>query len=141
VGGMWEYGRFFDIVKPGLDPEIAKRIKPRLNYTGQITRRSGTRASRPSACAPARTTLSDSRTSIPSITGPATAELIDPEHLRLAAQYHIEALRTLADSRRTCSTQVSVRVCHKDGVSSTCTATRSAVYGRRDLRQDLPKAT
>ena len=31
---MWEYGRFFDLVKAGLDPGIVKRLRPRINYRG-----------------------------------------------------------------------------------------------------------
>jgi Zn-dependent M28 family amino/carboxypeptidase len=34
VGGMREYGRFFDIVKAGLDPGMLEKIRPRINYRG-----------------------------------------------------------------------------------------------------------
>jgi membrane dipeptidase len=68
-------------------------------------------------------------------------DLIDPEHLRLAAQYHVEALRTLANSRANLlDPAFRAEFVHKDAVVADLHCdTISRFMAGEDLRQDLPK--
>lgn len=142
VGGMWEYGRFFDIVKAGLDPETAKMLLPRVNYRGSdhtafwgkgvtaISLRTGKDYT---------LKLDDEH---PEYHRPGDRpELIDPEHLRLAAQYHVEVIRTLANSKENLfDPKFRAEFVHKDAaVADLHCDTISRFMAGEDLRQDLPK--
>ncbi len=141
VGGMWEYGRFYDIVKAGLDPGIVKRLRPRINYRGSdhtsfwdkrvtaISLRTGSNLN---------LGLDDEH---PEYHRPGDRpELIDPEHLRVAAQYHVEAIRTLANSKADFfDPQFRAEFVHKDAaVADLHCDTISRFMEGEDLRQDLP---
>ena len=142
IGGMWEYGRFFEIVKAGLDPEIAKRLRPRINYRGSdhtsfwnkgvtsISLRTG-KDFNPG--------LDDEH---PEYHRPGDRpELIDPERLQTAAQYHVEALRVLANARQDLfDPRFRAEFVHKDAaVADLHCDTISRFMAGEDLRQDLPK--
>ena len=139
---MWEYGRFYDIVKAGLDPEIVKRLRPRINYRG---------SDHTSFWGKGVTAIS-LRTGKDFDLGPDDEhpeyhrpgdrpELIDPEHLRVAAQYHVEALRTLASTGEDLmDSRHRVEFVHKDAaVADLHCDTISRFMEGEDLRLDLPQ--
>ena len=142
VGGMWEYGRFFDIVKPGLDPEITKKIRPRLNYHGSDHTSFWNKGVTSISLRTGKDYTLGLDDEHPEYHRPGDRpELIDPEHLRLAAQYHIEALRTLADSRENMfGPAIRSEFVHKDAavVDMHCD-TISRFMAGEDFRQDLTK--
>jgi len=100
VGGMYEYGQLYDIIKAKMDEETKKKLRYRLNYYGSdhtsfwakgvasISLRTGNILTR---------TLDDEH---PEYHYPGDRpELIESELLRLAAQYHYDILINLANSR------------------------------------------
>jgi membrane dipeptidase len=142
VGGMWEYGEFYDIIKAKLDPEIVKRLRPRVNYRGSdhtafwnkgvtaISLRTGLELT---------SGLDDEH---PEYHRPGDRpQLIDPEHLRLAAQYHVDVLRILANAKENLlAPKFRAEFVHKDAaVADLHCDTISRFMAGEDLRQDLPK--
>jgi membrane dipeptidase len=142
VGGMWEYGRFYDIFRAGLDPEMVKKLQPRVNYRGSdhtafwakgvtaISLRTGKDLTRK---------LDDEH---PEYHYPGDRpELIDPEHLREAAQYHIDALRVLGSAKENLlDPKFRAEFIHKDAtVADLHCDTIGRFMAGEDLRQDLPK--
>jgi membrane dipeptidase len=141
VGGMWEYGRFYEIVKAGLDPQTVQKLKPRLNYRGSdhtafwakgvtaISLRTGEILTEK---------LDDEH---PEYHHPGDRpELIDPELLRLAAQYHVDIIRHLANWRENLlDPKFRAEFVHKDAtvVDLHCDTIGRFLDGE-DLRQDLP---
>ena len=142
VGGMWEYSQFYDLLKPALDPEIAAKLKPRVNYRGSdhtsfwgkgvtaLSLRSGE----------VRTGGLDDEH--PEYHRPGDRpEFIDPELLRLAAQYHIDIIRYLAEAKEDLlDPRFRAEFIHKDAVVADlhCDTIGRFMDGE-DLRQDLPK--
>jgi membrane dipeptidase len=142
VGGMWEYGRFFDIVKAGLDPETLKKIRPRINYRG---------SDHSAFCSKGVTSLSLRTGEVlteklddehPEYHMPGDRpELIDPELLRLAAQYHVDLMRVLAGSKENLlDPRFRAEFVHKDAaVVDLHNDTIGRFLQGEDLKQDLPK--
>ncbi|MGB8952029.1 MAG: M20/M25/M40 family metallo-hydrolase [Candidatus Aminicenantales bacterium] len=99
IGGMYEFSDFFDIVKAGLDEDTQKKLRSRLNYRSSdhisFWNKGVTSFSLRTGGLPTHK-LDDEH---PEYHHPGDmAELIDPELLRLAAQYHHDALIHLANS-------------------------------------------
>ena len=99
VGGLYEFSELFDIIKTGLDPDIARKLHPRLQYRGSdhtsfsnkgvtwISLRSGN---------PLTAELDDEH---PEYHQPGDkAEYIQPELLELAANYNYQVITTLANT-------------------------------------------
>jgi membrane dipeptidase len=140
VGGMWEYERFWNIIKTRLDAETLKKIRPRVNYRGSdhasfwskgvtaLSLRTGEILTRK---------LDDEH---PEYHCPGDRpEIIDPELLRLTAQYHIDVLRILADSEENLTDpRFRAEFVHKDAavVDMHCDTIERFMEGE-DLRQDL----
>ncbi len=140
VGGMWEYGRFWSIIEAGLDAETVKKLRPRVNYRGSdhtsfwlkgvsaLSLRTGEILTRK---------LDDEH---PEYHYPGDRpELIDPELLRLAAQYHIDVLKILANSgENLIDPRFRAEFIHKDAavVDMHCDTIERFMEGE-DLRQDL----
>jgi membrane dipeptidase len=142
VGGMWEYGRFFDIVKAGLDPETLKKLKPRLNYRGSDHSAFWAKGVTSLSLRTGEILTEELDDEHPEYHHPGDrAELIDPELLRLAAQYHIDAIRHLAVSKeRLLDPRFRAEFVHRDaGVVDMHLDTIGRFAGGEDLRQDLPK--
>ena len=142
VGGMFEYGRLFDLVKASLDDETKARLRPRNNYRGSdhstfwdagvasISLRTGNVLTN---------ALDDEH---PEYHRPGDrATLVDPELLRLASQYHYDILRNLAGSRENLlDPRFRTEFVHKDAVVVDLHCdTIGRVMAGEDLRQDLPK--
>ncbi len=142
VGGMWEYGRFYDIVKAGLDPEIVKRLRPRINYRGSDHTAFWNKGVTAISLRTGKDLTIGLDDEHPEYHRPGDRpELIDPEHLRVAAQYHVEAIRTLASSKENLfDPRFRAEFVHKDaGVADLHCDTIGRFMDGEDLRQDLPK--
>ncbi|MGD0783288.1 MAG: M20/M25/M40 family metallo-hydrolase, partial [Candidatus Aminicenantales bacterium] len=142
VGGMFEYAKFFERVKAGLDPDIVKLLKPRVNYRGSdhsafwdkgvasISLRSGEVLTN---------TLDDKH---PEYHRPGDrAETIDPSLLALAARYHLEVITRLADIKDNLFDPLfRAEFIHKDAavVDMHCDTIGRFMAGE-DLRRDLPQ--
>jgi len=142
VGGMYEYGRFFDILKRGLSEELRGKLHSRQSYRGSdhtsfwnkgVTavslRTGGLETEAPDDEHPEYHRPGD------------RPELIDPELLRLAAEYHVEALMQIADDRNNLLDKgFRQEFIHKDAdlADLHCDTIDRYLHGE-DLRQDLPK--
>jgi membrane dipeptidase len=142
VGGMYEYGQLYDLIKAKMDPETKQKLRYRLNYRGSdhtsfwdkgvasISLRTGNILTR---------SLDDEH---PEYHYPGDRpELIDPELLRIAAQYHYDILMNLANSKENLlDPKFRVEFIHKDAaiVDMHCDTIGRAMNGE-DLRQDLEK--
>jgi membrane dipeptidase len=141
VGGMFEYSQLFELIKANLAEETKSRLKFRMNYRGSdhtsfwdkgvaaISLRTGEILTRK---------LDDEH---PEYHYPGDrAELIDPELLRLAAQYHYDILMNLANNRANLlDPKFRAEFIHKDSavVDFHCD-TISRYMNGEDLRRDLP---
>jgi len=141
VGGLYEYSDLFDIIRPGLDPDIAARLHARLQYTGSdhtsFNRKGVTSISLRSGN-PLTPGLDDEH---PEYHKPGDrAEYIQPELLELAALYHYQVITTLANTDRNLLDPVfRTRYIHRD---ATVADMHSDTIGRfmegEDLKKDLP---
>jgi membrane dipeptidase len=142
VGGMIEFAELYEIVKRSLDAETRKKLRPRLNYRGSdhtsfwgknvpaVSLRTGEILTEK---------LDDEH---PEYHYPGDRpELIDPELLRLACQYHADILQNLGSSRTNLLDPVyRTLFLHRDAavVDMHCDTIGRAMAGE-DLSQDLPK--
>lgn len=142
VGGMWEYGRFFDIVKAGLDPELTKRLRPRVNYRGSDHSAFWAKGITALSLRTGEVLTDKLDDEHPEYHHPGDRpELIDPELLRLAAQYHIDVLRNLAGTKENLlDPRFRAEFIHKDAaVVDMHVDTLGRFLAGEDLRQDLAK--
>jgi membrane dipeptidase len=142
IGGMWEYGRFFDIVKAGLDPETVKKLKPRLNYRGSDHSAFWAKGVTALSLRTGEILTEKLDDEHPEYHTPGDRpELIDPELLRLAAQYHVDVIRILAGSKeKLLDPRFRAEFIHKDAaVVDMHIDTIGRFLEGEDLRQDLPK--
>jgi len=142
VGGMIEFAELYEIVKRGLDAETRKKLRPRLNYRGSdhtsfwgknvpaVSLRTGEILTEK---------LDDEH---PEYHYPGDRpELIDPELLRLACQYHADILQNLGSSRANLLDPVyRTLFLHRDAavVDLHCDTIARYMAGE-DLSQDLTK--
>jgi membrane dipeptidase len=142
VGGMYEYGRFFDILKRGLSADVLQKLHERRSYRSSdhvsfwnkgvtaVSLRTGGLLTE---------ALDDEH---PEYHRPGDRpELIDPELLRLAVEYHLEALMNIADTRSNLLDKgFRQEFIHKDAdVADLHCDTIGRYLQGEDLRQDLPK--
>jgi membrane dipeptidase len=141
VGGMWEYSQFYDIIKPGLDPETAKKLKPRVNYRGSDHTSFWTKGVTALSLRTGEVLTGELDDEHPEYHRPGDRpELIDPELLRLAAQYHVDIIRLLAQSKENLlDPRFRAEFIHKDAVvvDLHCDTIGRFIDGE-DLRLDLP---
>jgi len=142
VGGMIEFAELYEIVKRGLDAETRKKLRPRLNYRGSdhtsfwgknvpaVSLRTGEILTEK---------LDDEH---PEYHCPGDRpELIDPELLRLACQYHADILQNLGSSRANLLDPVyRTLFLHRDAavIDLHCDTIARYMAGE-DLSQDLTK--
>ena len=142
VGGMYEYGQLYDIIKAKMDEDTKKKLRYRLNYRGSdhtsfwakgvasISLRTGNILTR---------ALDDEH---PEYHYPGDRpELIDPELLRLAAQYHYDIFMNLANNRdNLLDPRFRAEYVHKDAavVDMHCDTIGRYMSGE-DLRTDNDK--
>ncbi len=142
VGGMYEYGQLYDIIKARMDEETKRKLRYRLNYRGSdhtsfwdkgvasISLRTGNVLTR---------ALNDEH---PEYHYPGDRpELIEPELLRLAAQYHCDIFLNLANSRENLlDPKFRTEYVHKDAavVDMHCDTIGRYMSGE-DLRKDIDK--
>jgi membrane dipeptidase len=142
VGGMWEYGQFYDLVKTGLDPEIAKKTKPRVNYRGSDHTAFWAKGVTALSLRTGEILTGELDDEHPEYHRPGDRpELIDPELLRLASQYHVDIIRWLAHSKENLlDPRFRAEFIHKDAVVADlhCDTIGRFMDGE-DLRLDLPK--
>lgn len=142
VGGMWEYGRFYDIVRAGLDPKLVKTLKPRINYHGSDHSAFWAKGITALSLRTGEILTEKLDDEHPDYHTPGDRpELIDPELLRLAAQYHIDVIRNLAESKeKLLDPRFRAEFIHKDAfVVDLHIDTIGRFMEGEDLRQDLPK--
>ncbi|HCS48320.1 MAG TPA: hypothetical protein DIW61_08735, partial [Candidatus Aminicenantes bacterium] len=142
VGGMWEYDRFYDLLRPGLDPETVKKLKPRVNYRGSDHSAFWAKGITALSLRTGEILTEKLDDEHPEYHTPGDRpELIDPDLLRLAAQYHIDAIRHLAVSKEALlDPRFRAEFVHKDAVVADlhCDTIGRFMDGE-DLRQDLAK--
>ena len=142
VGGMWEYGRFYDLLRAGLDPETVKKLKPRVNYRGSDHSAFWAKGITALSLRTGEILTEKLDDEHPEYHTPGDRpELIDPDLLRLAAQYHIDAIRHLAVSKEALlDPRFRAEFVHKDAVVADlhCDTIGRFMDGE-DLRQDLAK--
>jgi len=142
VGGMWEYDRFYDIVKAGLDPQTVKELKPRVNYRGSDHSAFWAKGVTALSLRTGEILTEKLDDEHPEYHNPGDRpELIDPELLRLAAQYHVDVIRVLAGSKdKLLDPRFRAEFIHKDAaVVDMHIDTIGRFMEGEDLRQDLPK--
>ena len=142
VGGMWEYSQFYDLLKPALDPEIAKKLKPRVNYRGSDHTSFWGKGVTALSLRTGEVRTGELDDEHPEYHRPGDRpEFIDPELLRLAAQYHIDIIRYLAVAKEDLlNPRFRAEFIHKDAVVADLHCdTIGRFMGGEDLRQDLPK--
>ncbi len=142
VGGMWEYERFSSIVRAGLDSETVKKLRPRVNYRGSDHTSFWTKGVTALSLRTGEILTRQLDDEHPEYHYPGDRpELIDPELLRLAAQYHVDVLRILADSdENLLDTRFRAEFVHKDAavIDMHCDTIERFMEGE-DLRQDLDR--
>ncbi|MCX6561491.1 MAG: M20/M25/M40 family metallo-hydrolase [Candidatus Aminicenantes bacterium] len=143
IGGLFEYARFYDLIRPKLDPDISAKLKPRVDYRGSdhstfwdkgvasISLRTGGLLTN---------ALDDEH---PEYHRPGDrVDYIDPELLGLAGRYHAEVIQALADNTtdNLFDPRFRAEFLHKDAavVDLHCD-TISRFMAGEDLRLDLPK--
>lgn len=142
VGGMWEYAELFEIVKEALDPEMQKKLNPRLNYRNSdqtafmrkgvpwISLRTGNLLTRG---------LDDEH---PEYHFPGDRpEYIRPELLELAAVYHYDILTYLTNTNKKILNPLHrLRGLHRDAavVDMHCD-TISRYMAGEDMTKDNPR--
>jgi len=142
IGGMWEYGRLYDIVKAGLDPETLKKLKPRVNYRGSDHSAFWAKGVTALSLRTGEILTEKLDDEHPEYHTPGDRlELIDPELLRLAAQYHVDVIRLLAGSKvKLLDPRFRAEFIHKDAaVIDMHIDTIGRFLEGEDLRQDLTK--
>ncbi len=116
VGGLWEYSQFYDMIKAKMDEETKKKLFPRVNYRGSdhtsfwakgvtaISLRTGNILTEK---------LDDEH---PEYHKPGDGpDIIDPELLRLASQYHYDIITNLANTKENLlDPKFRVEFLHKD---------------------------
>ncbi|MCX6567626.1 MAG: M20/M25/M40 family metallo-hydrolase, partial [Candidatus Aminicenantes bacterium] len=141
VGGMTEFAELFEVVKRGLDAETIKKLRPRPNYRGSdhtsfwaknvpaISLRTGEVLTEK---------LDDEH---PEYHLPGDRpELVEPELLRLACQYHADILQSLGSSRENLLDPVyRTLFLHREAavVDMHCDTIARFMAGE-DLSRDLP---
>jgi len=142
VGGMWDFSEFFSLLKENMKDKFKKRLNYRIDYRGSdhsaflpkgvtcISLRSGNVLTRE---------LDDEH---PEYHKPGDRpEIIEPELLQQAAEYHYDNLVFLADCRENLlDPKHHINFLHKDStlVDMHCDTIGRALKGE-DLTKDLPK--
>jgi membrane dipeptidase len=142
VGGMWEYADFFNLIKENMQDKFKDKLNYRLNYRGSdhsaflgkgvtsISLRTGN---------PLTRELNDEH---PEYHMPGDdPDLIRPELLQLAGEYHYDCLVFLADHKGHLLDKVHrANFVHKDStlVDMHCDTIYRYLRGE-DLKKDLPK--
>ena len=142
VGGMWEYSQFYDMIKAKMDEETKKKLFPRVNYFGSdhtsfwakgvtaISLRTGNILTEK---------LDDEH---PEYHMPGDGpEIIDPELLRLASQYHYDIITNLANTKENLlDPKFRVEFLHKDAavIDLHCDTIGRFMEGE-DLKKDNAK--
>ena len=141
IGGLPEFTELYEIVKKGLDAGTLKRLRPRPNYRGS-DHTSFWNKNVPAVSLRTGEVLTEKLDDEhPEYHRPGDGPArIDPELLRLAAQYHCDVLRHLAASRENLLDPVHrTMFLHRDAlvVDMHCDTISRAMAGE-DLAKDLP---
>jgi membrane dipeptidase len=142
VGGMFEYAKFFDLIKSKLDPDLVRRLRPRVNYRGSDHSTFWDKGVTAISLRTGEVLTGKLDDKHPEYHRPGDrAETIDPGLLRAAAEYHLEVIKTLASTKENLFLpQYRAEFIHKDApvVDLHCD-TISRFMAGEDLRQDLPQ--
>ncbi len=142
VGGMWEYGRFFEILKRGLSPDLQARLHSRRSYRGSDHSAFWNKGVTAVSLRTGELLTRGLDNEHPEYHHPGDRpELIEPDLLALAARYHIEALRYLASTKdNIMDKDFRTEFLHNDAdvIDLHCDTIGRFVQGE-DLRQDLAR--
>jgi len=142
VGGMWEFSDFYDLIKQNMSEELKTKLHYRLNYRGSdhssFIRKGVTSISLRSGN-PLTRELDDEH---PEYHYPGdTPDIIRPELLQLAAEYHQEVITFLSNTKGNLLDPIHhTHFIHKDStlVDMHCDTIGRFLRGQ-DLTQDLPR--
>ena len=138
VGGMWEFSDLYDLIKENMSEDLKTKLHYRLNYRGSdhssFIRKGVTSISLRSGN-PLTRELDDEH---PEYHFPGdTPDIIQPELLQLAAEYHQEVIRFLADTKENLLDPIHhTNFIHKD---STLVDMHCDTIGRFLRGQDLTR--
>ncbi len=142
VGGMWEFSDLYDLIKENMSEDLKTKLHYRLNYRGSdhssFIRKGVTSISLRSGN-PLTRELDDEH---PEYHYPGdTPDIIQPELLQLAAEYHQEVITFLADTKENLLDPIHhTHFIHKDStlVDMHCDTIGRFLAGQ-DLTQDNSK--
>jgi membrane dipeptidase len=141
VGGMTEFAELFEIVKRGLDKDTIAKLKPRPNYRGSDHTSFWTKSVPAISLRTGEVLTEKLDDEHPEYHFPGDrVEMIDPQLLRLACQYHTDILQYLASTRENLLDPLfKTLFLHREAavVDMHCD-TIARVMAGEDLSQDLP---
>jgi len=116
VGGMYEYGQFYDLIKAKMDEAMKKRLHFRLNYYGSDHTAFWNRGVTAISLRTGNILTQKLDDEHPEYHRPGDRpELIEPELLRLACQYHYDIIVQMADTKdNLLDPKFRVEFVHKD---------------------------
>lgn len=142
VGGLTEFAELFEIVKRGLDAATLAKLKPRPNYRGSDHTAFWSKGVPAISLRTGEVLTNELDDEHPEYHMPGDGPgIIDPELLRLSAQYHCDILWSLASCRENLLDPVHRTLfLHRDAavVDMHCD-TISRFMAGEDLASDLPK--
>lgn len=140
VGGLWEYGRFFDILKSGLSEDIRARLRCRNGYRGSDHSAFWNKGVTAFSLRTGGIRTGGLNDEHPEYHRPGDRpELIEPERLELAARYHLQTIRHLANTEENLKDEdFRTEFLHKDAavIDLHCDTIGRFLRGE-DLRLDL----
>jgi membrane dipeptidase len=142
VGGMTEFAELYEVAKRGLGPDTLKKLRPRPNYRGSDHTSFWSKNVPAVSLRTGEVLTSGLDDEHPEYHQPGDGPgIIDPELLRVAAQYHCDILQALASSRENLLDPVHRTLfLHRDAavVDLHCDTISRAMAGE-DLSRDLPE--
>jgi len=142
IGGMFEYSQFYDLIKEKMDEETKKKLFPRVNYWGSDHTSFWAKGVTAISLRTGNVLTEQLDDEHPEYHMPGDRpEIIDPELLRLASQYHYDIIVHLANAKQNLlDPKFRVEFVHKDAaVVDLHSDTVSRFMEGADLKKDNAK--